>query len=135
VCDYAAVAFGHISCYGEISLGADLVQPFDTTGLSLGDVVSVVGSGTAEGWWCYVEACDTVPPPLFDLHVRATYQFTLTDPGSPTPFSWTAAQYSFGPAAVPEPGTWVYAALGLVGLAAAVRGRRRPEAVDEVTSA
>ena len=122
VCDYYVDLFVS-PCYGEVLLGADLA-PSDDTGLSVGDVVSVIGPGTVEGWWCYGEACNAIPAPLFNLHVRATYQFTLTDPGTPAPFSWTGAEFSFsGP--VPEPGTWVFATLGLAGMTAGFRGWHR----------
>lgn len=116
-CDYDVVLGGG-DCDGEISFGADLGPP-DATGLSFGDVVSVKGTGTAEGRFCWI--CSGVrPPPLFALNVIATYQFVLTNPGSSSPFTWTAAQFS----SVPEPGTLVLATLGLAGVAVGRRGRR-----------
>jgi transposase len=54
------------------------------------------------------------------LNVTATYQFTLTNPGTLYAFTWTAAQFS----SVPEPGTLVFATLGLAGVVAGLRGRR-----------
>jgi hypothetical protein len=126
-CDYSVI-LGGFSCYGDVSFGAPLGPP-DDTGLSLGDVVSVVGAGTAQGFFCWgSEECNANPGgiQIFDLKdVHATYQFTLTDPGTPTPFSWTGAQFSFGVAPVPEPGTWVFATLGLAGVVAVLHGRRR----------
>ena len=119
-CDYDAV-LGGSQCDGEIMMGADLGQP-DDTGLPLGDVVTVTGPGVAKGYFCSVCHATT---PLFDLNVTATYQFTLTDPGTTMPFSWTGAQYSFVGAAVPEPGPLVSVTLGLAGVAAGVRLRRR----------
>jgi hypothetical protein len=118
-CDYS-VLLGGGNCYGEVSFGA-IIWPRDDTGLSLGDVVSVKGKGTAEGWFCWDGGCPTGgPPPLFNnVEVNGTYQFTLTNPGTSSPFTWTAAQVSN----VPEPATFVFASLGLAGVA--VRSLRR----------
>ena len=119
-CNYGVVLGGG-NCYGEAAFGANLGAP-DGTGLSVGDVVSVKGTGTAEGFFCWDGDCPaTRPPPLFNVNVTATYQFTLTNPGSSSPFTWTAAQFS----SVPEPGTLGFATLGLAGVAAGWRGRRR----------
>jgi hypothetical protein len=116
-CDYS-VLLGGGNCYGEVSFGAYMGPP-DDTGLSLGDVVSVKGTGSAEGFFCWDGDCPTGgPPPLFNLNVTATYQFTLTDPGTLYAFTWTGAEFS----SVPEPGTWVFATLGLAGVAAGFRG-------------
>ncbi len=119
-CDYDVV-LGHGNCYGEASFGANLGPP-DATALSLGDVVSVTGTGTAEGFFCWDGDCpaDARPKPLFNLNVTATYQFTLANPGTSSPFTWTAAQFI----SVPEPGTLVFATLGLAGAAVRWRGQR-----------
>jgi hypothetical protein len=118
VCDHGFVLAG-VDCDGEVLITAAVVAP-DERGHSLGDVVSVVGAGTAQGSFCY-DNCLGPPPPLFDVDVRATYQFTLTDPGGYAPYSWTGASF----VSVPEPATWALAMLGLAGLAAGFRGRRR----------
>ena len=118
-CNYGDV-LGGVDCDGEVFLGAELGAP-DDTGLSLGDVVSVVGTGKAQGFLRDGEFMASFGLP----EVHATYQFTLTDPGTFEPFSWTGAQFSFGSAPVPEPGTWVFATIGLAGLAAGFLGRRR----------
>jgi len=118
-CDYD-VLLGGGSCSGEARFGADLGPP-DATGLSLGDVVSTKGTGTAETSFCWGGNCGGSPPE----NVPATYQFTLTDPGSTFPFTWTAAQFGSAPEpSVPEPGTFVFATLGLAGMAVGWRGRR-----------
>ncbi|HEX4166306.1 MAG TPA: PEP-CTERM sorting domain-containing protein [Bryobacteraceae bacterium] len=117
-CDYGVILGGG-NCDGEINLSGTAGVP-RVTGLSRGDVVSVVTTGEAEGFFC---APCTVPafetPPIFDLEVRATYQFTLTDPSTGT-FSWTGAEFS----SVPEAGTWAFVTLGLAGVAVCRRGRR-----------
>ena len=119
-CNYD-VLLGGGDCDGEARFGAGLGPP-DATGLSLGDVVSVKGMGTAAIGFCW--GC-SIPTLLFNGNVPATYQFTLTDPGSTFPFTWTAAQFGSAPEpSVPEPGTLVLATLGLVGMAAVWRGRR-----------
>ena len=121
MCDYGVVLAG-TNCDGEVQLGAPLDVP-DDTGLSLGDVVSVSGSGTAQGFFCWVEECNQGLQSIFDLEdVRATYQFTLTEPGTITSFSWTGAEIQFRSCS--EPGTLVFATLGLVGVAVGWRGRR-----------
>ncbi len=119
-CDYG-VLLGGGNCYGEVAFGANIGPP-DPAGYSLGAVVSVQGTGTAEGWFCWASACPASgpPPPLFNVDVRAIYQFTLTNPGATEPFTWTAAQFS----PVPEPATVVFAALGLLALAGFSRVRR-----------
>lgn len=125
-CNYQDVING-VDCDGEVTVGAELPAPgtFTNPGLSLGDVVSVVGTGEARGFFRYGEEFHS----NFDLmDVRATYQFTLTDLGTTDQgtfelFSFTAAQFSFGAAPVPEPGTWAFAILGLTGVAI---GFRRP---------
>lgn len=118
----------HGGCGAEVSLQANLGMPSDT-GLSLGDVASIEGPGTAKGFFCWGAACaghdPTSFPPVFDLDVHATYEFTLTDPGTPQPFSWTAARFSLEAAPVPEPATWEFAIFGLAAVAAGFRGRRR----------
>jgi len=118
------VTLGGFPCHGEVSLGASISAP-DDTGLSLGDVVSVMGLGSAQGLFCWGTDCppsDLREIQVFDLRdVRATYQFTLTDPGTPTPFSWTGAEFSW----IPEPATWVFTTLGLAGVAAGFRGQHR----------
>jgi hypothetical protein len=116
-CDYGVQLSG-FPCDGDVSFGAQLGVP-DGTGLSLGDVVSVKGPGRAQGFWCWGDGC-TNGAPVFDLDVTATYQFTVTDPGTPTPFSVTGAQFS----SVPEPGTGVFATLGLAGVTSGFRRRR-----------
>ncbi len=113
-CNYGLLLAG-VNCDAEIDLYGEAAPPVDT-GLSPGDVVSVVTTGTAEGFFCApcsVPAVET--PPIFDLEVRATYQFTFIAPG-PQPygvFSWTGAELS----SVPEPGTWAFVTLGLAGVA------------------
>jgi hypothetical protein len=116
-CDYS-VQLGGFPCDGDVSFGAGIGAP-DDTGLSRGDVVTVAGTGRAQGFWCWGDGC-TNGAQVFDLDVTGTYQFTLTDPGTPKPFSWTGAQFN----SVPEPGTWVFATLGLAGAAAGFRRRR-----------
>jgi hypothetical protein len=116
-------------CGAAVSIQANIGMVSDT-GLSLGDVASIEGPGTAQGFFCWGAACaghdPTSFPPVFDLEgVRATYEFTLTDPGTPEPFTWTGAQFSFGAAPVPEPATGIFAILGLAGLAAGVLGIAR----------
>ncbi len=118
ICNYD-VTLGGNNCDANITLlGSAGVPP--ATGLSRGDVVSVVTTGEAEGNFC---APCTGPafetPPIFDLQVRTTYQFTLTDPSTGT-FSWTGASFS----SVPEPGTWAFVALGLAAVAVRRYGRR-----------
>jgi hypothetical protein len=118
-CDYDVLRGGG-NCYGEARFGADLGPP-DATGLSLGDVVSVKGTGTAETFFCWGGDCGGSPPE----NVPAMYQFTLTNPGTSSPFTWTAAQFGSVPEpSVPEPGTLVFATLGLAGMAVGWRGRR-----------
>jgi len=121
-CNYDNTTFGHKPCDGEVVFGPfGIVTPSDT-GLSLGDVASVVGPGTAQGFFC--DPCDGPAKPshpIFDIPVTATYQFTLTSPGARQPFTLTGAQVS----SVPEPGTWVFASLGLAAVAAGFLGRRR----------
>ena len=119
-CDYSVILAGG-NCDGEVSFGTDFGPP-DDTGLSLGAVVNVKGPGTAEGTFCWDGDCPTTgpPPPLFNLNITATYQFTLTNPGTLYPFTWTGAQFN----SVPEPGTWVLTTLGLAGLAVRWGGRR-----------
>jgi hypothetical protein len=112
-----------VNCDAQINLSGEAAPPLDT-GLSPGDVVSVVTTGEAEGFFCAPcsgPAFDT--PPVFDLQVRATFQFTFIAPGTPPPegvFSWTGAEFS----SVPEPGTWAFVTLGLAGVAVRRRGRR-----------
>ncbi|HEX4165074.1 MAG TPA: PEP-CTERM sorting domain-containing protein [Bryobacteraceae bacterium] len=118
-CNYDMVIHGS-PCDGSVVLGSSVLATPDDRGLSPGDVVSVVGPGRAEGFFC--ASCNGAPSstPIFDIEVRASYQFTLTAPGTPTPFSWTGAQFS----SVPEPASWVFATLGLAGVAAGLLGRR-----------
>ncbi len=118
-CDYDNALYGP-ACDAEVLFGAYLGPP-DGKGLSLGDVVSVKGTGIAQGFWVWGENQARPGYPVFNLNVTATYQFTLTNPGSSSPFTWTAAQFS----SVPEPGIWVSVALGLAGIAAGRRERRR----------
>jgi len=118
ICNYGIILGGG-NCDAEIDLSGTAGVP-PGTGLSPGDVVSVVTTGVAEGFFC---APCTGPafqtPPIFDLVARVTYQFTFTDASTGT-FSWTGAQYT----SVPEPGTLVFATLGLAGMAVARRWRR-----------
>jgi hypothetical protein len=122
-CDYGVILGGG-NCDAQINLNGGAAPPLDT-GLSPGDVVSVVTTGTAEGFFC--APCSGpafTTTPIFDLEVRATYQFTFIAPGTPPPFgvfSWTGAEFS----SVPEPGTWAFVTLGLAGVAVRRRGRRR----------
>lgn len=121
-CDYGVVLGGG-TCEGEVAFGANPAPP-DETGLSLGQVVSVQGTGTAEGWFCWDGACPagSALPPLFNVNVIATYQFTSTNPGTLYPFTWTGAEFS----SVPEPGTFVFASLGLAGVAAGRMAQKTP---------
>ena len=117
ICNYGVILEGG-NCDAEIDLSGTAGVPPDT-GLSRGDVVSVVTTGTAEGFFCAPcsgPAYQT--PPIFDLEARVTYQFTFTDPSTGT-FSWTGAEFS----SVPEPGTWAFVTLALAGLAARRRCR------------
>lgn len=120
-CDYDVLLGGGI-CYGAARFGAPELGPPDATGFSLGDVVSVKGIGTAAVYFCWGCSSAVGAPPT---DVPATYQFTLTGPGSTSPFTWTAAQFGSVPEpSVPEPGTFVFATLGLAGMAVGWRGRR-----------
>jgi len=115
-CNYGLVIIDHKPCDGEVVSGSSAIVTPSATGLSLGDVVSVVGPGTAQGFFC--DPCNEPARPshlIFDIPVSATYQFTLTAPGARQPFTLTGAQVS----SVPEPGTWVFTTLGLAGVAAA----------------
>jgi PEP-CTERM motif-containing protein len=116
-CDYS-VQLGGFPCDGDVSFGTGMAPP-DDTGLSRGDVVTIAGTGRAQGFWCWGDGC-MMGAQLFDLDVTGTYQFTLTDPGTPTPFSWTGAEFS----SVPEPGTGAFVILGLAGVATRFRRRR-----------
>ena len=122
-CDYSVV-LGHGMCDAGVTFGANLGPP-DDTGFSLGDVATVRGTGNAQASFCWGLGCpaggSVPPPPSSGLDVSATYQFTLTDPGTPWPFTWTGAQFS----SVPEPGTFLFAAFGLMGFAAGRQVRRR----------
>jgi PEP-CTERM motif len=128
-CDYGVILGGG-NCDAQINLSGEAAPPLDT-GLSPGDVVSVVTTGTAEGFFC--APCNGpafATPPIFDLEVRATYQFTFIAPGTPPPFgvfSWTGAEFS----SVPEPGTWAFVTLGLAGVAVRRRGPRCRSQVSE----
>ncbi|MDQ2840338.1 MAG: PEP-CTERM sorting domain-containing protein [Acidobacteriota bacterium] len=116
---YYGIILGGGNCDAEIDLSGTAGVP-PGTGLSRGDVVSVVTTGVVEGFFCAPcsgPAFQT--PPIFDLVARVTYQFTFTDPSTGT-FSWTGAQFT----SVPEPGTLVFATLGLAGMAVGRRGRR-----------
>ena len=119
-CTYYSTIHGK-PCDGEVVFGSSAIVTPSATGLSLGDVVSVVGPGSAQGYFC--DPCTEPAFPshrIFDIPVSATYQFTLTNPGTPFPFTLTGAQVS----SVPEPGTLVFATLGLAGVAAAWARRR-----------
>ncbi len=119
-CDYDNALHGP-PCDAEVSFGADVGPPEDK-GLPLGDVVNVVSQGTAQGFFDWGRDPARPDHPVFDLDVTATYQFTLTDPGTSAPFTWTEVQIS-SISPVPEPGTLLLASLGLVGMAAGLRGR------------
>jgi len=117
-CYYGAIIIDHKPCDAEIVFGSSAIVTPSATGLSLGDVVSVVGPGTAQGYFC--DPCGPLNL-IFDIPVSATYQFTLTAPGAQAPFTLTGAQVS----SVPEPGTWVFASLGLAAVTAGFLGPRR----------
>jgi hypothetical protein len=113
-CNYDNTTFGHKPCEGEVVFGSSAIVTPSDTGLSLGDVVSVAGLGTARGFFC--DPCNGLPDLIFDIQVSAVYQFTLTAPGAAQPFTLTGALVT----SVPEPGTWVFASLGLAAVAAAL---------------
>lgn len=118
-CDYDTA--NHTGCDGEIQLGSPLLGPPAGTGLPAGAVVNVVGLSPAEGFYC--DPCYGDPSttsPIFDIQALTTYQFTVTAPGTLYPFSWTGAEFT----SVPEPGTWAFAILGLLGMGVIFRRRR-----------
>ena len=120
-CTYDATIHGK-PCDGEVVFGSSVIVTPSDTGLSAGDVVSVVGPGSAQGYFC--DPCTGPARPshlIFDIPVSATYQFTLTNPGARQPFTLTGAQVS----SVPEPGSWLFASLGLAAVAAGFLGSRR----------
>jgi hypothetical protein len=127
-CDYDTS--NHTGCDGEIQLGSPLLGPPAGTGLSAGAVVNVVGLSPAEGFYCDPCSGDpsTTTSPIFDQQVLTTYQFTVTAPGTPYPFSWTGAEFT----SVPEPGTWAFTILGLLGLAF-IFGRGRTTAANPLS--
>ncbi len=112
-CDYD-VTLGGGNCDGEAEFGiGGNFGPPDASGFSPGEVLNLSGAGFARGSFCWNDCPIGFPPPLFNVNVNATYQFTLTDPGTQWPFTWTGAQFS----SVPEPGTLPFLTLGLLGLA------------------
>jgi hypothetical protein len=122
VCNYDVILGGG-NCDAEIDLFGEAAVPLDT-GLSPGDVVGVATTALAKGFFC--APCSgpaSATPPIFDLKVNATYQFTFIAPTT-TPgigvFSWTGVEFS----SVPEPGTWAFVTLGLAGVTVRRRGRR-----------
>lgn len=109
-CNYDDI-LGGISCSGEVLLASGISPP-DDRGVSPGAVVSVVGQGSMEGFFC--EPCSGRPPQVATANVAATYQFVLTAPGTPTPWSWTGAEFSSQLAPTPEPSTLLLFGSGLL---------------------
>jgi hypothetical protein len=98
-CSYDMV-LGGISCDGRVVLPTTGVGTPDDRGLSAGAVVTILGGGSMQGYFC--NPCNGSPPQVVGADVTATYQFTLTAPGTPTPWSWTGAQFTSEMSPAPE---------------------------------
>jgi hypothetical protein len=92
VCNYGLVLAG-VDCDGDMLISAAAVAP-DEKGHSLGDVVSVVSTGTAQGSFCYDNYLGP-PPVLFDVDVRATYQLTFDGSGRVCTIHLDRSQFRF----------------------------------------
>jgi len=108
-CNYGNVIVG-TSCDGDVVLAASIFTP-DDTGFAPGAVVSIVGPGSIEGFFC--EPCSSgLTPQVTSTDATATYQFTLTAPGTISPWTLTEANFSSLPP-VPEPSTLLLYGSGL----------------------
>ena len=109
-CDNSDLVNG-VSCGGVVVLGSIKVDTPNDAGLSPGTVVSESGPGSMQGFFC--DPCDGFSPQVASANVTATYQFTLTAPGTQTPWSWTGAKFS-SIAPTPEPPTLLLFGTGLL---------------------
>ena len=108
-------------CDAEVMLSAQVFTPDDTK-YAPGAVVSVVGPGSIEGFFCEISefTCTNgnglpggLPglPLVTSVDATATYQFTLTAQGGP--WTFTGANFSSLPP-TPEPSTLLLFGSGLL---------------------
>jgi hypothetical protein len=112
-CDYGVAIGGGGACDGSVIFGSTTILAPSDTGLSPGAVVSVVGPATVQGFFCEPCTDDPTTPLVVDINVTATYQFTLTAPGTISPWSWTGAEFTSLPP-TPEPSGFLLFGTGLL---------------------